>query len=164
MSIIDESEQFAKSEFKKLKPPYGLWYLLHSKYVGIAALAINPELDKEIMWISAWLHDVGKVKSLKGHARISAKIAKNFLKGKLNKEKLAIVVDCIGHHGAMHKPKTREGKVFQSADKTSMFYPEVRKYLAKHMKNGKLKQMLDRHYSEIKLKDAKKLALAQSKK
>jgi len=158
MNIIKQAEKFAVSKFKKLKQPWRQWYYLHSKYVGISASEINPKLDKDIFKIAGWLHDVAKVKSDKNHSKESAKIAKKFLKDKIDDDKLKIILDCIANHGKKDHPKTKEGKIIQSADKLAIFYPGVRRFIIKATDRKTLDNMLKEHYSEIKMRKAKLIA------
>ena len=158
IEIIKKSEKFLKLNLKKLSLLYRKWYYLHSKYVARASLDINPKIDRNIISIAGWFHDIAKIKSDREHAKRSAKIAEKFLKGKIENIKLKIILDCIENHGTKDKPKTKEGKIFQSADKLAIFYPELRKFIKKNLGDKKLKEMLKEHYSKIKLKKAKIIA------
>jgi HD superfamily phosphodiesterase len=151
MNLTKQSEKLAISYFKKLKGFYREWYYIHSKYVGIAALDINPKLDKEIMQICGWLHDTGKVIKDEGHQKRSTAIAEKLLKGKIAKEKLEIILDCIKNHGSSGKPKTEEGKTFQKADKLAIFYPEMRKFLRKaKVPEEKVKEIMKDHFKKVR--------------
>lgn len=156
--VIKESEKFAKLFFDKLENSYCKWYYLHSKFVGEACLKINPNLDKEIVFIAGWLHDIGKVEKNEGHAERSAVIAEGFLKGKISKEKLKIILDCIKNHSRKSKPLTREGKIFQKADKLSIFYKEVIDYAKKVVGNEKAEEIINEHYRELKSPKLKEIA------
>ena len=86
---------------------------------------------------------------------------------KLYTSDISIIEDCILNHGSSSKPKTQEGKIFQLADKLSIFYPEFVKQLIELEKqeailsddeilkkiNKKLKKYLeifsDKEYQEI---------------
>ncbi len=159
MNLTKQSEKLAVSYFKKLKGFYKEWYYLHSKYVGIAALDINPKLDKEIMQICGWLHDTGKTIKDEGHAKRSAAIAENFLRGKIDNKRFDIIIDCIKNHGSSGKPKTIEGKVFQKADKLAIFYPEVRKVLNKaKVPKEKINEIMKDHFKKVRWSKIQKMA------
>ena len=165
MDLVKQSEKLAVAYFRKLKRFYKGWYYIHSKYVGKAALDINPKLDKEIMQICGWLHDTGKTIKDAGHAKRSAIIAEKFLKGKIAEEKLEIILDCISNHGSSGKPKTIEGKVFQRADKLAIFYPEVRKFLRKaKVQKEKVKEIMEDHYKKVRWLKIKQMARRLMKK
>lgn len=109
-------------------------------------LAMLPgELDLETVFLSAVLHDFGKIHAyevdpakdghwrktkdytIQLHIEKSVETAKNLLTGKISQEKLEAVVHCIGAHhgkiewGALWLPKTSEAWVVHLADMLSVF-------------------------------------------
>ncbi|MBM3247682.1 HD domain-containing protein [Candidatus Pacearchaeota archaeon] len=143
---------------KSLKQPYRRWYLLHSKYVGIASTEIDPEHNPEIYLLCGWLHDITKAKKDENHQRRGAEYAEKLLKDKVDSNELEIIVDCIKNHGSSGKPRTYQARVFQTADKLALFYPEQIRYALKQMTEDELKVLLRHHYKRLKMLKAKKIA------
>ena len=141
MDKIKEIKQFAKEHLDELR-----W--LHTQdVVKIALILAEKEgADKEIVEISAWLHDIGttdKRAKIITHHIYSAKMAQNLLK-ELNFEskKIEQIVRCIKEHmgpipgffGDMLKvegkrwdflprPSTKESKVLYDADMINLCGP-----------------------------------------
>jgi len=157
--VCKKAKNFFLTRSEDLKEPWKKWYYLHSKYVGIAAQEISPESSEKLFEIVGWLHDVAKIKKEENHAIESAKIAKRLLKKDLSQKNLHLLIDCIKNHSSSSKPLTKEGKIIQSADKVAIFYPEVQRFVKKIDGKDKLQKTLNEHYSKIKLKKAKKIAL-----
>ncbi len=156
------SENLLKEKIPKLKAEY---ILLHSKFVIQAVKDLierkNLKFDLKQFEIAGYLHDVGYIFGDENHAEKSLEISRD--KFILN----SIIEDCILNHGSSSKPKTQEGKIFQLADKLSIFYPEFVKQLIELEKqeailsddeilkkiNKKLKKYLeifsDKEYQEI---------------
>lgn len=138
---IKKIRKFAKDHLDELR-----W--LHTQEVVKLALELAEKegADREIVEISAWLHDAGRMdkraKSITHHV-YSAKIAQNLLK-KLNLEpkKIKKIVQCIKEHmgpipgffGEMLKsegknwaflprPSTKESKVLYDADMIDLCSP-----------------------------------------
>ena len=101
--------------------------ILHSRCVFMAVRDIiklkglEGQVDTEELEIAAWLHDTGYVLQKEDHAKYSLEMCERdfILDDNLR--------DCILNHGRKYKPRTREGKIIQLADKLSFFYPEFRK-------------------------------------
>ena len=82
----------------------------------------HPEIDKEIVLISVWLHDIGSYPVTKtDHAVLGEKLAKDFLmKNNYDKEKLPKVLHCIRAHRCRDvKPLTIEAKLVTCCDSAS---------------------------------------------
>lgn len=76
------------------------------------------EADNEVCIISAYWHDVGRLKQDKGHALISAEMLKKWMQ-QLNYES-NIIDKCykaICKHGWHEEPETIEGIIIRDADK-----------------------------------------------
>ena len=84
-------------------------------------LAENKEVNIKALKITAWLHDIGRVDDGDlEHPAKSLELAKNQFK-KIDE----IIEDCIINHAAKSKPKTKEGRLFQLADKLSLLSPQL---------------------------------------
>jgi putative nucleotidyltransferase with HDIG domain len=107
----------AKKLMRKIKDP--AHNLNHSKSVVRTTLKIarHYNVDKDLIELSAWWHDVGRIKSEK-HEKLSAQMSSNYLKKLgVEKETCKKVYDSIIFHKWSMKPKTMEGKIIRDADK-----------------------------------------------
>jgi putative nucleotidyltransferase with HDIG domain len=93
------------------------------KYAGM--LADEYECDKEVVVVSAWLHDIRKINGqMELHHVYGADDAeKLLLKWDYDKEKIAKVKHCILTHSSdkNYPPDTIEAKILASADALSHF-------------------------------------------
>ena len=103
--------------------------VVHSEKVGQVAKLIAQKLNirSEVFEIAGWVHDIGDSKNSGTHANLAIPILKE-----LGYEVDEILKDCILNHGNEGKPKTAEGKIFQLADKFSIFDLDVIKIILKH--------------------------------
>lgn len=112
------AEKFAKSCFKHFKGNVERkFHSFHSEGVVKTALRLaeGKKADKNTIIIAGWLHDIGRRVSISGHAEISLKLAEEKF-GKLPEK----IKDCILNHGTSGKPKSKEAKIIQLADKLSI--------------------------------------------
>lgn len=77
--------------------------MVHTMHVldfskNIAQIVNFSEHEKKLLYISAVLHDIGRVKDNKNHNVASVKIAKKYLKNKLNKSDIEEVLNAIYNH------------------------------------------------------------------
>ncbi len=126
--IIEKVRMFVEEECKKPISKYGMDALEnHFKSVVFHVEKLSDEFggDKEILIISAWLHDIGSViYDRKNHHITGADIAEK----KLNEfnyplEKVKKVKHCIlCHRGSQNiPPETIEAKILIEADALSAF-------------------------------------------
>jgi len=128
MNIVQEIKNFVKSECQKSGSKYGAEpFVFHftpvAKYAG--KLADDLGGDKEIVLLSAWLHDIGSIISGRSdHHLTSAKIAEKKLR-ELNYPagKIELVKKCIlNHRGSQHnRRESLEEKILADADALSNF-------------------------------------------
>jgi len=126
------AEEFARKAFLKDKTPEDRnWHIFHSKAVGDCSiiLAGSKKVDKGLLKIAGWLHDIGQTISMDDHAAHSLKMAeKEFeIDDKLK--------DCILNHGNHGEPVCEEAKLINIADKVSMLNPEFIKLFLKDTAN-----------------------------
>ena len=79
---------------------------------------INDNIDKEVCIISAYWHDVGRIKTNSGHEQLSAKMLKEELKKTFYSD--TFIDKCcqaIEYHKWNMSPKTKEGLLVKDADK-----------------------------------------------
>lgn len=106
---------------KKFKDSDLKWIIEHCKNVKRCCQILKrKDIDQESLKISAWLHDLGRIVSEETHSEESLKITKKEFSN-IN----SIIEDCILNHSFSKVPKTKEGKIFQLADKMSLLSPEL---------------------------------------
>ena len=128
MEIIKEIKNFVEEECKKPTSKYGYEpFNFHFAQVAKYAEELADELggDKEIIAISAWLHDIGSIIiGREDHHITGAKIAEKKLK-ELNypQEKIELVKKCIlNHRGSrQNNRETIEEKIVTEADAMNNF-------------------------------------------
>lgn len=117
------AEKFATALFKEhLKGKEEEFRLRHCREVQKACLILaeNKQLDEKALKIASWLHDIGRIEDSQDHPEKSLELAKRQFK-KINET----IEDCIVNHLAKDKPKTKEGKLFQFADKIALLSPQL---------------------------------------
>ena len=79
---------------------------------------LDLDVDKEVCIISAYFHDVGRIKLNEGHEKLSADMLKEELE-KLNYNENLIdkCYQAVVYHKWDMEPKTLEGKIVKDADK-----------------------------------------------
>jgi putative nucleotidyltransferase with HDIG domain len=135
-------------------------YWKHAFMVRKFALMLQKKIggDKDIIEISALLHDIGKAKLLApGHEKISGKLAERFLrKIDFDKNRISKIIECIKYENL----NSVETKILRSADSMALIMDvEGQKwYFAKIFKNNKEKILneLKKSFSEIEFNIGKK--------
>lgn len=128
MPIIAEIKNFVESECKKPTSKYGYEpFVYHFTPVVQYAEKLADELggDKEVIIISAWLHDIGSIiHGREDHHITGAKIAED----KLTElgypaEKIELVKKCIANHRGSRQDSREsiEEKILAEADVMSNF-------------------------------------------
>lgn len=84
-------------------------------------------INDDVFEIAGWVHDIGYSKNFENHADFAIPILQE-----LGYEIDEILKDCILNHGNGKNPQTTEGKIFQLADKFSIFDSDVIKVILKH--------------------------------
>ena len=129
--ILLEAKKIASDIFVKADlVDRGEFLLVHSEKVGRVAkmIAQKLQINDEVFEIAGWVHDIGYAKDFENHADFAIPILKE-----LEYEVSDILEDCILNHGNGKSPKTTEGKIFQVADKLSIFDTEIIQII---LKNG----------------------------
>lgn len=128
--------------------------LLHTKaVVKILSILTNyRDIDKQLLKICGWVHDIGYSINQENHAQHTLEI--------LEKEDYEIndtLKDCILNHGVAGKPATHEGRLMQAADKISFLNPDMvevfiknNKYKIKDEDIDFLKSMCDKAIEYLK--------------
>ncbi|TWO34605.1 HD domain-containing protein [Seonamhaeicola sediminis] len=140
-NIVVETEKFAtKLLNEKLETSFLYHNLTHTQRVVEKAseLAEHCELnddDKEILFLSSWLHDTGYTQGIENHEEKSVVIAKDFLKLKAYPaEKTNAVCQLIMATKMDYKPQNQLEKIIRDADCShigSKSYFEVSELLRK---------------------------------
>ena len=128
MEIVQEIKKFVEEECKKTSSKYGYEpFLFHFVPVAHFAEKLADELggDKEVILISAWLHDIGSiVYGRENHHITGAEIAEKKLK-ELNyaSERIELVKKCIMNHRSSEENlrESIEEKIIAEADVMSNF-------------------------------------------
>lgn len=172
MNIIEEVRNFVEKE--SLKPsskygeePFAFHFVPTVKY----ALELAEELgaDKEVVEISAWLHDIGSViYGREDHHLTGAKIAEAKLK-ELNypTEKIEMVKNCILNHRGSQKnnPLSIEEKIIADADALSNFdnVPGIFKaaFIYENLNQGEAKvavrKKLENKWNQLNFENSKEI-------
>jgi len=118
---------------KKFKGIELKWIMEHCREVLNCCSMLSKEKDVEVinLRIAAWVHDIGRVISEEEHPRKSLELLKKEF-GEINEK----IEDCILNHQVLGTPKTKEGKIFQVADKMSLLSPKLFVLYAKEDKEG----------------------------
>ncbi len=136
---------------------YGI-HLLGVEKFAKKLLKQLPKADKEIVMLGVWLHDLQRIRGIKGdHAKIGAREAVKVLREfNYEKNKISRVKDIILSHtcGTNLRPKTIEGKILSSADAmahyTNDFYLVIAVTGQRNLKEYKdwVMEKLDRNYNK----------------
>lgn len=172
MSIIQEVKQFVEDECKKPSSkqgyePFTGHFIPVVEYAG----SLVDELggDKEIILISAWLHDIGSiVKGRDNHHITGAKIAGMKLKELgYPQNKIDQVEECILSHRGSQKirPKSLEAQILVEADTMSAFNNIAGLFhcaysyekLSREDAEASVKQKLKNKWKQLRFASSKKL-------
>lgn len=140
----------------------GIWFydthLLGVEEFSKKLLKKLPKADKEIVMLGVWLHDLQRIRNIKGdHEKMGAKEAEKVLinfgysDDKIKKVKNII----LSHSCGVRKPKTVEGKILSSADAMAHYFKDF--YL-------KVSIIENRDIEEFKKWSLEKLDLDYNKK
>lgn len=125
---VEQIKRLVKNECSRSRFIDSWFYDVH--LLGVERFAKEllkklPQADREIVWLGVWLHDLGKVRGIKGnHAKRGAAEAEKVMRQFGYPEKMMPPVKAIIlSHGckAGLKPKTLEGKILASADAMSHY-------------------------------------------
>ncbi|MGB5360864.1 MAG: Pycsar system effector family protein [Eudoraea sp.] len=121
--ILAKTEAFAVDLLStELDPKYLYHNLRHTQRVVKSALELAEansldDNEKEIILLSAWLHDTGYTRGTDEHERSSCEIAKDFLtKEGYDKAKIKNVQACIMATKMQNEPKSLSEKIIRDAD------------------------------------------------
>lgn len=119
---LSEAKRIALDVFAKIDPEHGEFLMIHSEKAGKVAKMIAQKLhiNDEVFEIAGWVHDIGYLKDFENHSDFAIPILKD-----MGYEINETLEDCILNHGNGKIPKTIEGKIFQVADKLSIFDSEI---------------------------------------
>jgi HD superfamily phosphodiesterase len=120
---LSEARKTAMDVFEKIDSvELREFLLIHSEKVGKVAkiIARKMEINDEMFEIAGWVHDIGYLKNFENHADFTIPILKE-----MGYELNEVLEDCILNHGNGKSPKTIEGKIFQVADKLSIFDADI---------------------------------------
>lgn len=172
MNIIEEIKNFVEEESLKPTSKYGYEpFVYHFTPTVKYALELAEELgaDKEVVEISAWLHDIGSViNGREDHHLTGVKIAEEKLK-ELGYpiEKIEMVKNCILNHRGSQKnnPTTIEEKIIADADALSNFdnIPGIFKaaFIYENLTQGEakeaVKKKLENKWNQLNFENSKSI-------
>ncbi|MFH1427129.1 MAG: HD domain-containing protein [Patescibacteria group bacterium] len=109
-------------------------HLLGVERFAIYLLKKIPKADKEIVMLGVWLHDLQRIRGIKGnHAKIGAREGEKVMKEfGYKKEKIKKVKEVILSHrcNASSMPRSLEAKILSSADAMSHYINDFYLYVA----------------------------------
>ena len=128
-------------------------------------LANKYHANKEIVWLSAILHDIGQLDALEPHEVIGSEKAAHILSGKkFDPEIIKRVCETIlSHRVNQYVPETLEQKVLASADAISHFKNSHYLWMSKVYKNNFL-DLIDKINSKIERDYNEKIFFEEEKK
>jgi len=127
---LSDAKRICFNISKKIEPiDHRDFILVHSEKVGKVAKMIAKKIGiyNNIFEIAGWVHDIGYSKDYKNHADYAIPILQE-----LGYEIDDILMDCVLNHGDKKNPQTTEGKIFQLADKLSIFDSDVIEVILKY--------------------------------
>lgn len=128
MNVVEEIRKFVEKECKKDSAKYGMEAYNHHfvptvRYAKLITEKIGG--DKEVIEISAWLHDIGSIMvGRENHHIDGQEIAEKKLRElSYDEDKIKKVKECIfSHRGSQGiKPKTKEAQIIADADGMGTF-------------------------------------------
>lgn len=114
--IIEE----AKNYMRKIKDyEHGIEHAEDTvRYAKELLDVLDVKADKEVVIVSAYWHDVGRIKASNGHEELSAKMLEEYMKSKnLDEAFINACIKAIEKHKWNMKPETIEGLILKDADK-----------------------------------------------
>lgn len=121
--ILVKVEEYVSNLFNEKSPAGNVYHnLAHTKSVVKTAKLINEaekitDIEKEIVLISAWFHDVGYTETCDGHEEISTKHAIELLKEEnYPSENINKITQCIKATKIPHEPNNILDKILCDAD------------------------------------------------
>lgn len=129
-----------------------------------------PEADKEVVEAAAWLHDCVHPtgdEEVEEHNLASAKAAEEFLRGKIGRDKINKITECIRCHrsSAPPEPRSIEARIVASADNLAHFkgFELLKDHFSLERAMSKIERDLEqdfmlpeaREYAEEKMKEIK---------
>lgn len=172
MNVVQKIKIFVENECKKPSSKYGYEiFPFHFALTADNAKKLADELggDKEVILISAWLHDIGSILyGREDHHITGTKIAEKKLKElKYPDEKIELVKKCIlNHRGSQqNKRKSIEEKIIAEADTMSAFDSIPGLFKAAFMYENKdqaeardsVRQKLERKWKQLHFPNSKRI-------
>ena len=121
--ILIKVEEYVSTLFNEKSPAENVYHnLSHTKSVVKSVKLISDaekttDIEKEIVTIAAWFHDLGYTQTCKGHEEISSRLAKDFLKEhNYASDNIDKVAQSIVATKIPHQPKNILDKILCDAD------------------------------------------------
>lgn len=129
MQGVENIQNLVKTECETLGHVKDWFYKHHLLEVATLALGLkryyHSEANEEVVMLSVWLHDIGRIRGLEGeHAKSGADEARKILEEfGYNEDTIAQVHHCILTHSCKegNLPTSIEGKILATADASSHF-------------------------------------------
>lgn len=172
MSIIQKVKQFVEAECKKPSSKQG-YEPFTGHFIPVVEYAdkLSSELggDKEVIILSAWLHDIGSIiEGRENHHISGAKIAEIKLQEfGYPQDKINMIKECIlSHRGSQKlKPKGLEAQILVEADTMSAFNNITGLFqcafsfekLTRKDAQASIKQQLQNKWKQLRFASSKKI-------
>ncbi len=110
------------------------------------------EEEKTLLIIAAWFHDIGFIKTEKGHEEVSAEMAEDFLEGKLSQDQIELVKQIILATRMDEEPHSLLEEIIKDGDMAHLGgkdYFERSNALRQEWKNCENKEYTDEEWFKI---------------
>jgi len=144
VDIIGKADEFVMNLFKEKLPNTFIYHNYnHTQRVVKSTKEIveNSEInvkEEKVLLLSAWLHDTGYTKKIKGHEEESVKIATKFLQDNHQDQEIINEVEkCILATKSGVEPETKLERIIKDADASHLakdYFEETTEFLRQELK------------------------------
>jgi len=157
-NIIEKADNFVMKLFKDKLPNTFIYHNYnHTQRVvkSTKELIENSQInvkEEQVLLLSAWLHDTGYTKTIKGHEEESVKIAKKFLEeNKVDQETIKEVEKCILATKKEVVPETKLEEIIKDADASHLakdYFEDTTEFLRQELKLHNIKYFTPNEWVE----------------
>ncbi|HIB37866.1 Pycsar system effector family protein [Mesonia sp.] len=157
-NIIEKADNFVMKLFKDELPNTFIYHnynhtqrVVKSTKELIEKSQINVK-EEEVLLLSAWLHDTGYTKTIKGHEEESVKIAKQFLTDQnVSEETINEVKKCILATKKDANPESKLEEIIRDADSSHLakdYFEDTTEFLRQELKLHNIKYFTPNEWIE----------------
>ena len=157
-NIIEKADNFVMKLFKDKLPNTFIYHNYnHTQRVvkSTKELIENSQInvkEEQVLLLSAWLHDTGYTKTIKGHEEESVKISKKFLEeNKVDQETIKEVEKCILATKKEVVPETKLEEIIKDADASHLakdYFEDTTEFLRQELKLHNIKYFTPNEWVE----------------